>query len=117
DENDRGGRELRTELRERRQPEGVVDEAGDEEDGAAAEDAGKLLARRDDTGRDGDAGRGQQADEDAAAPEERRRALVPAISPWCGDDVLRRRGAPERPDREQAHGKSGERGRDDRHRA
>ena len=46
-EHERRGRDLRRELRERREAVDVVEQPGDEEDRAAAEDAAELAARRD----------------------------------------------------------------------
>ena len=76
----------------------VVDEPGDEEDRAAAEDAAELAARRDDAAsRRAIADRGEQPREDADPAEERRRLRVPAVRPRRGDDVARRRRVQERP--------------------
>ena len=108
DEDERDGRSLRGELRERGKPEDVVDHAGDEEDGAAAEDAAELAACGDDAGRGGDSGCDEHPGEDAAAAQQGRRAGMPTVRAWRGDDVARGRRSPERPDREHARGQRSE---------
>ena len=106
---------LRSELRERRKREHVVDEPGHEEDRAAADDAAERSARRDDAPCDGDADGEEEAGEDPAAAEERRRAGVPAVGPRGRDHVPCGRRAAQGPDRQQARWKRSECGRDDRH--
>ena len=102
------GTSLGGELRERRKAVGVVDQAGDEEDDAAAEDAAELAVRRNEPRGQGDSGGGEQSDHDPAAAEHRRRARVPAICARGRDDVPGYGSAAERPDREQARRQGGE---------
>ncbi len=90
-------------------------EAGEEEDRAAAEDAAELARGRDEAGRERDADGGEEAGHDAAAAEERRRARVPAVLLRRGDDVTRRRGVQEPPDRQEARRQRGKGSHGDRH--
>ena len=89
-ENERCGRALRRELRERRELVEIVDEAREEEDPAAAEDAAELRRRRDGARGEGDPGGREEAGHDADAAEERRRARVPAVFLRCGDETTGR---------------------------
>ena len=94
-EHDAGRRELGRQLRDRLERVDVVDEAGDEEDRAAAEDPEQLAARlgRADGDRRGDAR--DEPEEDADAAEGRRRARVPALPGRVGDEPPADAGAQE----------------------
>ena len=114
-EHERGSRELRADLRDRREAEDIVEQARGEEDRAAADDACELPAGRDQTRRERDADGDEQPGHDPGPAEQRRRAGVPAVGPRRSDDDPRGRGAQQEPDRQEAGRKSGERGRGDRH--
>ena len=115
DEHERGGRALRAELRERRQMEEVVGEAGGEEDRAAAEDAAELAGRRNEAGCEGDPGRREQSREDAAPAEQRRRAGVPAVRARCRHDMAGCGGVQQAPDRQETRRQRGKGSHGDRH--
>ena len=115
-DDERGGAALRGELRERRQAEDVVDEAGDEEDRAAAEDAAELPARGNDA-------RVATAIPDATSSPAKiplppssgvervcQRSARGAATTWRAAGVCRRPQIVE-----QARGQGGKGGRGDRH--
>ena len=114
-EHDHRRRDLRCDLRHRREAVDVVEQPGDEEDRAAGEDASELTAGRDQPRGEGHADGREQTRHDPAAAEQGCRPLVPAVGPGRRDDDAGSRGAQQRPDGQQAGGESGERGRGDRH--
>ena len=110
-EDDRRGRNLREDLRERREPEDVVDEPRGVEQRAARENPAELTCRGNRTHEERDAGRDEEPRQEAASPEQRRRAGVPAVGSRGRDDVSCRGGAEQHPDREQTGRECGECGR------
>ena len=104
------------ELGERRQVEDVVEQAGEEEDRAAAEDPAELRRRR-----------GRRRSRAATPTATSRPAKIPTppssgvervcqrSALRCGHDVARRRGVQEPPDRQEARRQRGEGSHGDRH--
>jgi hypothetical protein len=104
-----GGGELRPQLDQRPEREEIVQQAGDEENRAAAEDGDQLTAggRRPDG--HGDPGAGQDPEEDPDAAEHRRGSLVPPIRAGSCGEPGRKRTAEQEPDGPGRGGKCSDR--------
>ncbi len=109
-EDDARRRELGDQLRDRLQRVDVVDEAGDEEDCAAAEDPEQLAARVGRANGDCGADARDEAEEDADAAERGRRARVPALARGVGDEPSSDSGAQEPPEGQGRDRERGDRG-------
>ena len=103
------GRELGRQLRDRLQRVDVVDEAGDEEDRAAAEDPEQLAAGVGRADRDGCADPGDEAEEDPDAAEDGSRASVPALTGGIGDEPAADAGAQQPVEGQRRDGERGDR--------
>src|SRR5207253_6559911 len=82
-------RQLCADLPNRREAEDIVYEPCEIEDRAAAENAAELTRRRNEARCECDACGGEEPGDDSAAPQERRRARVPAVIPRPRNDVTR----------------------------
>ena len=80
--------ELRAELRPRRQRPEVVDEPGEKQERAAAEDAPELRRGLDQPGRERDDRPGDEPGEDPDTADERGRLLMPAVVAGRGGEAL-----------------------------
>ena len=109
-EDDGRGGELGRQLRDRPEREDVVDETGDEQDRAAAEDPEQLAARVGRADRDGGADARHEAEEDPDAAEDGRRARVPALTGRVGDEPTTDAGAEQREERQGRDRERGDRG-------
>ena len=111
-EHDARGRKLRRELRDRLERVDVVDEAGNEQDRAAGDDAEQLAAGVCRIDQDGGGDAGHEAEEDADAAEDGRRARMPALTGRVGDEASADAGTQqteERQGRDRGRGDRGDR--------
>jgi hypothetical protein len=110
-ERDAGSADLEPKLRPGRKCPEIVDEAGQEEQRAPADDAPKLAARLEGARGHGYADPGDDAREDPQPADERRLALVPAIVPRRGREPVGERATKSRPDHRKGGRQSGDRGK------
>ena len=100
-QHERGAADLSGELRERRQADQIVREAGEEDERAARVDPDEALVDLERAGRRREPQPRAEPGEDADAAEHRRRRIVPAVCARQGDEPAGERGSEQQPDRDR----------------